>query len=213
MTPQDSKTNARRIAFGWFTALALVALAITACLRWLDYPTAKYFMRGHEHGWIGKFFGGRPLVAYETIVAGTLAIIRLVKGRLPPLGKVVIIASAASIITYAVNALLLKPIFGRLPPGEVDFANISSIFHYFQGTDGSSFPSGHMALAGSFLAVFYRVYPQLRYVIATCVLVGCALLVLGDWHYISDVIAGTFVGMTVGLLVGELWIRHSSEHG
>jgi membrane-associated phospholipid phosphatase len=211
MSTQGNEAPAQKMALVWIATLALVVLSIAACIRWADYPTADYFFGGHHHGWIGKFLDGRSLVAYETVIIGALVIVRLARGRLPHFGKIVLIASAASVITYAVNGLLLKPFFGRLPPGDFNFSLNPAVFNYLQGSDASSFPSGHMALSGSFLAVLYRVYPRLRLPIMICVLVGCALLVSGDWHYISDVIAGTFIGVTVGLLAGELWIRHSGE--
>jgi membrane-associated phospholipid phosphatase len=39
--------------------------------------------------------------------------------------------------------------------------------------------------------------------------------VVGDWHFISDVIAGTFLGVSAGFLAGELWSVHmvSSRYG
>jgi membrane-associated phospholipid phosphatase len=35
------------------------------------------------------------------------------------------------------------------------------------------------------------------------------LLIAGDWHFVSDVIAGTFVGVSAGILAGEVWLAHS----
>lgn len=37
------------------------------------------------------------------------------------------------------------------------------------------------------------------------------LLVVGDWHFVSDVIAGSFVGLTAGLLAGEVWRLHAGQ--
>jgi len=31
------------------------------------------------------------------------------------------------------------------------------------------------------------------------------VFVFGNWHYVSDVIAGLFVGVTAGLIVPALW--------
>ena len=35
------------------------------------------------------------------------------------------------------------------------------------------------------------------------------LLIAGDRHFVSEVIAGTFVGVSAGLLAGEVWLAHS----
>ena len=40
-------------------------------------------------------------------------------------------------------------------------------------------------------------------------LVAALLLIVGDWHFVSDVLAGTFVGVSVGILAGEVWLAHS----
>jgi membrane-associated phospholipid phosphatase len=40
-------------------------------------------------------------------------------------------------------------------------------------------------------------------------LIATVLLIAGDWHFVSDVIAGTFVGVSAGLLAGEVWLAHS----
>jgi membrane-associated phospholipid phosphatase len=40
-------------------------------------------------------------------------------------------------------------------------------------------------------------------------------LVVGDWHFISDVIAGAFLGVSAGILAGEGWLVHlgASRYG
>jgi membrane-associated phospholipid phosphatase len=40
---------------------------------------------------------------------------------------------------------------------------------------------------------------------------AAALLVIGDWHFLSDVIAGSFVGLSAGLLAGSLWSLHAKQ--
>ena len=77
------------------------------------------------------------------------------------------------------------------------------------GTEHSSFPSGHMVLAASFAGVFMRLYRVSIWPLSALLLLGATLLILGDWHFLSDVIAGTFVGLSAGLLAGELWALHS----
>jgi len=84
------------------------------------------------------------------------------------------------------------------------------VFHLLGGSSRSSFPSGHMVLAGSFAGVFMRFYRNTIVPFSTLLLIAAALLILGDWHFLSDVIAGTFVGVSAGLLAGELWLIHAS---
>jgi hypothetical protein len=72
-----------------------------------------------------------------------------------------------------------------------------------------------MVLAGAFAGVFMRLYRTSVRLLSGLLLLAAALLVVGDWHFISDVIAGTFLGVSAGILAGELWVVHmiSSRYG
>jgi membrane-associated phospholipid phosphatase len=104
---------------------------------------------------------------------------------------------------------VLKIAFGRPNPTAFYEAPLAGAFHPFRGEEFSSFPSGHMMLAGAFLGVFFRLCPGLRSAALLLLSFGGALLVLGDWHFVSDVIAGTFLGFSAGLMGGELWNQHN----
>jgi len=66
-----------------------------------------------------------------------------------------------------------------------------------------------MVLAGAFAGVFMRLYRSSILPLAALLLIAAVLLIVGDWHFVSDVIVGTFVGVSVGLLAGEVWLIHS----
>jgi membrane-associated phospholipid phosphatase len=114
-------------------------------------------------------------------------------------------------MAYTLNDLVLKIVFGRQGPTAFYGSHLAGTFHLFQGDGLSSFPSGHMTLAAAFLGVFFRVYSPARIPSLFLLMLGTVLLVVGDWHFISDVIAGTFFGFTAGLIAGELWVRHTSS--
>ena len=42
--------------------------------------------------------------------------------------------------------------------------------------------------------------------VALLVLVGI-LLVVGESHFLSDVIAGAFVGVSIGIVAGDAWVE------
>jgi membrane-associated phospholipid phosphatase len=71
-----------------------------------------------------------------------------------------------------------------------------------------SFPSGHMTLAGSFAGVFMSLYRVTLWPLSALLVLAAVLLVVGDWHFVSDVIAGTFLGVSVGILAGAAWDLH-----
>jgi uncharacterized membrane protein len=66
-----------------------------------------------------------------------------------------------------------------------------------------------MVLAGAFAGVFMRLYRTSILPFSALLLIAAVLLIAGDWHFVSDVIAGTFVGVSAGLLAGEVWLAHS----
>jgi len=47
--------------------------------------------------------------------------------------------------------------------------------------------------------------------LSALLLIAAALLITGGWHFVSDVIAGTFLGVSAGILAGELWLAHSNR--
>lgn len=66
-----------------------------------------------------------------------------------------------------------------------------------------------MVLVGAIAGVFMRLYRTSVLPLSALLLIGAALLIAGDWHFVSDVIAGTFLGVSAGLLAGEVWLVHS----
>lgn len=66
-----------------------------------------------------------------------------------------------------------------------------------------------MVIAGAFAGVFLRLYRISILPLSALLLIAATLLVVGDWHFVSDVIAGAFVGISAGLLAGEVWLAHS----
>ena len=198
-----------RILWLWCGALLVAIVAIVACVRWIDYPVAIMFLNASKHaGPIGEIFGGRVLVAGELLLISVLAIFRLRNGNLPELAKICLVACTTSVMAYTLNYVVLKFVFGRQNPAAYYQSHITGTFHLFRGDDGSSFPSGHMMLAAAFLGVFIRLYPRARIASLFLLVVAAVAMVAGDWHYVSDLIAGAFLGLTAGLMAGELWLRH-----
>ena len=193
----------------WLASLIACILVIPLCFRWLDLPVAQIFQ--HNHNRVSSY--GLPsaiILTGELVVATALALVRMVRGHLPDLGKVLMIAILASITAFTANNYVLKLLFGVPQPFEVLFQSAHHGPHILAGSPMSSFPSGHMALAGGFAGVWIRLYPSTTLAFVALLAAGMALLVAGDWHFISDVVAGTFVGVTAGLMAGALWLEHSA---
>jgi membrane-associated phospholipid phosphatase len=79
------------------------------------------------------------------------------------------------------------------------------------GSEHSSFPSGHMALAGAFAGVFMRFYKASIRPLSALLLLASGLLVVGGWHFLSDIIAGAYLGTSAGILAAGAWAAHSTR--
>jgi membrane-associated phospholipid phosphatase len=106
----------------------------------------------------------------------------------------------------------LKFAFGRTWPETWVQDNPSLIregvhsFNFFHGGPGyAAFPSGHMVAICAILSVFWVTYPRFRLLYG----VGIAGVFLGqcaaNYHFVSDVVAGGFLGFSVGLMIVLIW--------
>ena len=159
---------------------------------------------------LGDDLGSNIILSGEAIVLACLAIARLVNGRLPPIAEALALACLASICAYAVDSEVLKVYFGVPNPYQMTFGAKHTL-NLWEGSPYSSFPSGHMALAGAFAGVFMRLYRSSVFALLLALLLSCILLTIGGWHFLSDVIAGTYFGVSAGLVVAEALGLRSRE--
>ena len=108
----------------------------------------------------------------------------------------------------------LKELFGRtntriwlLHPDQLGF-------HWFHGGgDFASFPSGHMAVFTALLPGIGRYFPRLSPVCAGLLFVLALALIVTQYHFFSDVMAGAYLGVIVDLLTwrGLAYFRDSKN--
>jgi membrane-associated phospholipid phosphatase len=194
----------------WSLSFVACAAAAAFCFKKVDVPVALHVWGAGRHfGALNAAFGATVILTLESVVVLALVLARLTRGHLSRLGEALGVACLASICAYEVNDQVLKPFFGVSTPLEVVHGARHG-FNLAMGTAGSSFPSGHMVLAGAFAGAFMRLYPAGTRLLAGLLLLAAALLVVGDWHFISDVIMGAFIGVSAGMLAGEGWLVHIS---
>lgn len=190
----------------WIGMLIATILAIAICIRWLDAPIAlALHPHAGRYSGLGNSFDSSILVRGEIIVIAALAIARLIWGTLPDYARALFLASCSSLIAFEANEYILKVIFGRQTP--MEFLQVPAVypFHFLQGDDHSSFPSGHMVMATTFAVVIGRNIPGTAPFLITMLCFGAFALLLGDWHFVSDTLAGAFVGWTAGLMATKIW--------
>ena len=206
--------NHRRSSYArWALSLLICTLAIVLTFNHVDVPVARR-MYGFlsSSASLATGFGSAVLLGIEGSVALALVFVRITRGHLSPFREAIVLACLTSICAYAMNDSTLKFFFGVPNPAAV-LHGAHHAFNLLNGSSGSSFPSCHMVIAGAFGGVFMRLYRPSTLPFSMLLLLGAALLIAGDWHFISDIIAGAFVGVSAGLLAGEVWLAHSNRAG
>jgi membrane-associated phospholipid phosphatase len=189
-------------------SFALCATATVLSFYDADVQIALYCSRLSAHlRPLQEGFGSAIILSAESVTVLVLVLARLMRGRLPPYAEALGVACLSSICAYAIDSAVLKFLFGVPNPNDV-LSGARHEFNFWNGTEHSSFPSGHMVLAGAFAGVFMRLYRSSFAPLFILLLIGAVLLVVGGWHFLSDVIAGAFLGLSAGLLAGEVWITH-----
>lgn len=192
----------------WFVSFLMCAAAVAFAFAELDVAVAGRLWRVGRHlSSLNTAFGAAVILTVESAVILVLILSRLLRGHLSRFAETLAIACLASICAYGINDQVLKPFFG-VPAPVLVLSGARHGFNLLAGLGETSFPSGHMVLAGAFAGVFMRLYPRSIRALAALLVLAATLLVLGDWHFISDVIAGTFLGLSAGILAGEVWAVH-----
>ncbi len=98
----------------------------------------------------------------------------------------------------------LQFFFGRFGPRYADssqllFLRNSHLYGFDWLHQAGSFPSGHMCVYGAGLTVLMIYYPKLKYLFLILgLLLGLGLLLL-NYHFLSDVIFGSYLGISTAL--------------
>jgi membrane-associated phospholipid phosphatase len=114
-------------------------------------------------------------------------------------GKTLIACGLAAVVAVVIKEQL-KFVFGRTWP-ETWIGNPSWIgngaygFHFFHGGEGwASFPSGHMTMITAPFAVLWQRIRRWRWLWVVPIFAVAIGLFGADYHFVSDMIAGVYLG-------------------
>jgi membrane-associated phospholipid phosphatase len=198
----------------WLAALLLTAVAVTVSYLWLDRPLALFahgLAPAHKHALFEPLTHiPDPLIPAAVIAFIGLGLYALSGRALSRFARAIVICSLSLVMGH-VTKDELKWVFGRTWP-ETWIGNNPSFIHdrifgfnWFHGGGGyESFPSGHMTATCAVLAVLWICYPRFKPLYALAALAVAAGLIGADFHFLSDVIGGTFVGASTGWMAVAL---------
>lgn len=197
----------------WGASLAGTAAAGTAAYLWLDRPLAQFAYAYHAYqGSFAKLtYIPEPLAPLACIVFFAVGL-WVLSGRPLSHAGIVSALSSISVLVTEITKSQLKYVFGRTWPETFVQNNPSFIrdgaygFNFFHGGGGyASFPSGHTAAICALVSVLWIMLPKgrpLYVLVVAAVVVG---LIGADYHFLSDMIAGGFLGTSIGWMTVALW--------
>jgi len=99
----------------------------------------------------------------------------------------------------------LKFLFGRTNPRSWLLNGKPLEFDWFNKSWSGSFPSGHMTVFAAFGAAVIYFYPKYRRIVITLLVLLALALIGTDYHFLSDVIFGTYLGIITTYVVQYIY--------
>jgi membrane-associated phospholipid phosphatase len=190
----------------WSAVTLLLTLLVAVCVGYLDAPLA-YFIKNHFYvnlHW-SRLTSNLPDLLLQLVLlitAGSLALYRTRAGRglFDSLTRLAQLLAWVAPASYLVKSVL-KFVFGRVNTRVWLQQPELYGFHWLEQREGcEGFPSGHMLVVAALLAALWRFFPRCRpWCLLLGGLLGCAL-VATDYHFLSDVVAGAYLGILVEAL-------------
>jgi membrane-associated phospholipid phosphatase len=189
-----------RLSAGGFL---LTALLVALSAEFLDEGVALWFdhlLRSDPR--LSRYTSGIPdlLLPVVLVLSGAMWAMylrRVRRGSRDDKTRFYLLSGTAMPVAY-VTKLMLKYLFGRMNTRAWLENPVDRSFHWFHGGgEYSSFPSGHMAVFTPLAVACWLIFPKYRVAgLAVLIALGFAL-VATDYHYLSDVIAGGYLGLVV----------------
>lgn len=205
---------ARFLVFGAMIVLFICILAIL----YIDLPVALWIHRRglDSHLWL------RHLLTVPAVLApvgGAYLLVYLARRlRYSPsrLEHAYFVIACGLLVTLSLKSML-KVAFGRTWPREVadlgskvpvcdrpSLGYVNDGIHAFHAFGGSikayqAFPSGSTAMLLAVAVPVFGLHPKARPAVAVFVVVSLVAYVLTNTHFIADVVAGAYIGASVGL--------------
>jgi membrane-associated phospholipid phosphatase len=204
-----------RSTFNWLIGFLGTSAAIAISYRWLDRPVALWVhnhLRPSHHEVLDQV-GHIPNLLVPLAILGLVLLgLRAMTGRLLSTHQTAALICCIAVIFAEAFKDRLKYFFGRTWPETWLQNNPSFIrngaygFHFMHdGSAYQSFPSGHMGAAWVVLTVLWICYPTFRWLYLTAGFMVGAGLVATNYHFLSDVLAGAFVGVSTGWIALAIW--------
>lgn len=180
-----------------------MAIALTLCVGGLDIQVAEFirdhlrrrFLFSHAIAHLPDLLLVLVIVVGSVSWAGYFALAR--KGLSDRRTRLFFVLGAALPIAFVAKDLL-KWIFGRVDTRVWLTRSAPYCFHWFHGgRDYQGFPSGHLLVLTPLFVALWNFSLRARPLVVTAWLGLAAALLVTEYHFLGDVIAGTYVGYLI----------------
>jgi membrane-associated phospholipid phosphatase len=197
-------------------SLAVCAGLVAFCYMQIDRPVA-FWVR--DHSAVALDWLRWPDVIKVIMIAAPILLVwaAFIRTRRPwRHAEALMVTLAGSVLVMTIVKQILKFAFGR-PSPKLWIAVASSpqdsseyAFHWFDGFfPYDAFPSGHMTIACTIAAMAWHLWPKWRWLVLLATVIVGASLILTDYHFVGDVIAGGVLGWIGGVWTVECFVRKS----
>jgi membrane-associated phospholipid phosphatase len=203
----------------WIGSALLLAPILVLCVQFVDVPLALYVkehLYGNRH-W-SRLTSDLPdllliVVLVTTLLALSLYLVRTRKGIYDDATSFDKLLAWAAPVSYLAKDVL-KSVFGRVNTRTWLQDPQLYRFDWFERRQGfEGFPSGHMLVIVTLLAAAWRFYPRSRGLcLSLAIILGVALIVT-DYHFLSDVLAGAYLGIGVEAVVFRMLLKNPGKVG
>ncbi|MGA2351690.1 MAG: phosphatase PAP2 family protein [Terracidiphilus sp.] len=187
----------------WLLAFAVAAIIVVVCIEYVDRPAAEFFDQYLRHAtawaWIDRALAPLDLTVAIALLFVFGCWIWATSGHLLPSWTRTPLLCAWAAVWATVASFVLKRIFGRACPDPVFIQNH---IYGFRPLDSAphwqSFPSGTAAISAAIVSALWILQPRWR--VPGTLIVGLlsVAVVVTNFHWVGDVIAGTVLGTFIG---------------
>lgn len=202
----------------WLAGLALCALLVAVCARYVDRPIADFFevhfRQTEGWQWLSHALDLFPLLVATALACLFLAGLWILSGRRLAAWSFVPIECSWATMWALGTERVLKSVFGRPGPDPLYLHHQRYGFEWFhENVRWDSFPSGTALVCAAIGAVIWMLAPKLRWLMLLLFLPLLCAVIVANWHWLSDVIAGTYLGATIGWMTVKLMPAAAGRQG
>ena len=195
--------SGKAVLRNWCLAFATTAIMVAVCIAYIDRPVAEFLTALLRHTatwvWITRALAPLDLTVAMALLFVLGCAIWAGSGRLLPLWTRTPRLCSWAAVWATVASFVFKRIFGRVSPDPEFVQNHLYGFRLLHGAPHwHSFPSGTAMISVAIVSVLWILQPRWRAFGALIAALLCVAVVLTNYHWVGDVVAGTFLGAFIG---------------